>query len=345
MRRFFNILAGAALTFAIGGGAQAGEPGKTLKAVQDRGALLCTSHNGSYFGFAEVDDKNKWTGFDIDLCRALATAVLGSPDKLKLVPISWAQRFPSIQSGDIDVIIKVTGWTMGRDTELGLQYSRPYLLGATQIMAHKELGLKDATELDGATVCVAGGTSTERFAAGYLASKKIKHELVTYEKSEELRSAYFSKRCDAFVGWGPNLAVTRATGSKDASAHVILPDVLAMEPESAAMRQGDDQWVDVVNWTFSALLTAEIEGVTSANVDAMKKDPPNPTVARLLGVTKGIGERLGLRDSWGYDMIKAMGNYAEIFDRNLGKGSKYKLDRGVNALYTNGGVLYPLILD
>jgi general L-amino acid transport system substrate-binding protein len=328
MRKFMTVLGTSAPALGITAAAHAGEPGKTLQGVLDRGALLCTSHNGSYFGFAEVDDKNNWQGFDIDLCRALATAVLGSPDKVKLVPISWAQRFPSIQSGDIDVIIKVTSWTMGRDTELGLQYSRPYLLGATQIMAHKDLGLKDATDLDGATVCVAGGTSTERFAAGYLASKNIKHELVTYEKSEELRSAYFSRRCDAFVGWGPNLAVTRATGSKDASAHVILPDVLAMEPESAAMRQGDDQWVDVVNWVFSALLTAEIEGVTSANVDQMKASPPNPTVARLLG-----------------DMIKAMGNYAEIFDRNLGKGSKYKLDRGVNALYTNGGVMYPLILD
>jgi general L-amino acid transport system substrate-binding protein len=318
---------------------------KTLDAIKERGALLCTGHNGSYLGFAEVDDKGNWTGFDIDLCRALATAVLGAPDKLKIVPLSFAQRFPSIQSGDVDVIIKVTGWTMSRDTELGLQFSRPYLLGATQLMVHKSLGVKTASELNGATVCVAGGTSTERLAASYLTSIKVKYELVTYEKSEELRGAYFSKRCDAYAGWGPNLAVTRATGSKDPTEHVILPDVLAMEPESAGMRQGDDGWVDIVNWVFSALLDAELNGVTAANVEQMKSNPPNPTVARLLGQTPGIGQRLDLRDTWAYDMIKAMGNYGEIFDRTLGKGSKYKLDRGVNALYKDGGVLYPLLLD
>ena len=318
---------------------------KTLDAVKARGSLLCTGHNGSFLGFAEVDDKGNWKGLDIDFCRTLAIAIFGTADKLKIVPLSWAQRFPSIQSGDVDVIIKATGWTMGRDTELGLQFSRPYLLGATQIMVHKELGLKDARGLEGATICVAGGTSTERLAANYLASLKVKHEFVTYEKTEELRSAYFAKRCDAFVGWGPNLAVTRSKGSKDASRHVILPDVLAMEPELAAMRQGDDGWVDILNWLFSSLMLAELNGITAENVDQMKANPPNSTIGRLLGATPGIGKRLGLDDSWAYNVIKAMGNYAQIYDRNLGKASPYKLDRGINALYNKGGVLYPLILD
>ncbi len=340
-----GILAAAALAVTAISASDAATRSKTVDKIVARGSLLCTGHNGSFLGFAEVDDKGNWKGLDIDFCRALATAILGSPDKLKIVPLSWAQRFPSIQSGDVDVIIKATGWTMGRDTELGLQFSRPYLLGATQIMVHKALGVKDARGLEGATVCVAGGTSTERLAANYLAALKVKHEFVTYEKTEELRSAYFAGRCDAFVGWGPNLAVTRSKGSKDASKHVILPDVLAMEPESAAMRQGDDGFVDVLNWMFSSLMLAELNGITSKNVDQMKANPPNSTIGRLLGVSPGIGKRLGLRDSWAYDVIKAMGNYAEIYDRNLGKDSPYKLERGINALYNAGGVLYPLILD
>ena len=345
MRSWILGAVGASLVLAGGLAVdEAAAKGKTLAAVKERGNLLCTGHNGTYLGFAEVDDQGNWKGFDIELCKALATAIFGSPDKLKIVPVSWAQRFPAIQSGDIDVIIKVTGWTLGRDTELGLQFSRPYFLGATQLMARAELGAESAKDLDGATLCTAAGTSTERIAADYLTNVGIEFEVVAFEKSEEMRGAYFSGRCDAFAGWGPNLAITRSKADNP-DDHVILPDVMAMEPESAAMRQGDDSWVDILNWMVSALLTAEQYGITSANVDEMKAKPANPTVERLLGASPGIGDRLGLSDDWAYNVIKQVGNYAEIFDRTLGAGSPYKLDRGVNALYTEGGVLYPLIID
>ncbi len=317
----------------------------TVKQIEDRGTLLCSGHNGSYFGFVEVNDNNEWKGLDIDLCRALTTAILGDPDKNQIVPLSWAQRFPALQSGDVDVIIKATGWTMGRDTELGLQFSLPYFFGGTQFMAHGDLGITDATGLEGGTICVEAGTTIERLTANYLQTIGIEHNMVSYESAAELRSAYLANRCDAFAGWGPNLAVLRATEIDNPDAHVILGDQLSSEPISAAMRQGDEGFVDVVNWMLAALLIAEEEGITSANVDEMAADPANPRVARLLGVEPGMGERLGMRDTWAREMIAAVGNFAEIYDRNLGKDSPYKLDRGLNNLWSHGGVLYAPILD
>ena len=331
-----------AMTFSVSA-TQAAEPGPTVQTILDRGELLCTGHNGSFLGFAEVDDSGGWKGFDIELCKAMATMLLGSPEKVKIIPVSWAQRFPALQSGDIDVIIKVTGWTMGRDTEVGLQFSRPYFLGNTQFIARKEIGAETALDLEGATVCTTVGTSTERLMVDYLENIGIEYSTITFEKSEELREAYFSGRCDVYAGWGPNLAITRAQ-AENPEEHEILPDILAVEPESIAMRQGDDNFVDVANWMMSALLTAEEQGVTSANVDEMKASPPNPVVQRLLGATPGIGERLGLSDDWAYNMIKAVGNYGEIYNRTLGDQG-YGMPRGANALVRDGGVLYPLILD
>lgn len=317
----------------------------TLKAVQERGTLLCSGHNGSYFGFVEVNDKNEWKGLDIDLCRALTVAILGDVEKNQIVPLSWAQRFPALQSGDVDVVIKATGWTMGRDTELGLQFSLPYFFGGAQLMVRKELGATTATDLDGGTVCVAAGTTIERIVADHLKSENVEHEMLSFEKTAEVIGAYKAGRCDAYAAWGPSIAVLLANQFDDASDHMILEDKLSAEPISAAMRQGDDEWVDIVNWMLAALLKAEEEGVTQANVAEMAANPPNPTVARLLGVNPGMGERLGLRETWAREMIAAMGNFAEIYDRNLGEGSPYKLERGLNNLWSNGGVLYTPILD
>lgn len=317
----------------------------TVQQIMDRGTLLCSGHNGSYFGFVEVNDQNEWKGLDIDLCRALTTAILGDPNANQIVPLSWAQRFPALQSGDVDIIIKATGWTMGRDTELGLQFSLPYFFGGTQFMAHGDLGVTDATGLAGGTICVEAGTTIERLAANYLQTIDVEHTMVSYESAAELRSAYLANRCDAFAGWGPNLAVLRATEIDDPNAHVILNDQLSSEPISAAMRQGDEGFVDTVNWMMAALLIAEEEGITSANVAEMAATPPNPRVARLLGVEPGMGERLGMRDTWAREMIAAVGNFAEIYDRNLGKDSPYGLDRGLNNLWSHGGVLYAPILD
>ncbi len=318
--------------------------GDTLKAVQDRGSLLCSGHNGSFPPFVQVTDDNKWSGYDIDYCRAMAVAIFGTDEKLKVVPISWAQRFPSLQSGDVDIIIKATGWTMGRDTELGIQFSRPYFVGATQIMMPKELGSTAAETLEGGSLCANAGTSTERLAANFFKSAGIEIEMITFEKSEETREAYFAGRCDSLVGWGPNLAVTRQS-AENPDDHVMMDTALALEPESAAMRQGDDNWVDIANWMFAATWIAEANGITSANVDEMKANPADSTVEKLLGVSPGIGERLGLSDDWAYNVIKQVGNSAEIFDRNIGDGSVYKLERGLNALWSDGGVIVPMILD
>ncbi|GAA6208658.1 amino acid ABC transporter substrate-binding protein [Cognatishimia sp. WU-CL00825] len=317
----------------------------TVQQIEDRGTMLCSGHNGSYFGFVEVNDKNEWKGLDIDMCRALTTAILGDPSKAQIVPLSWAQRFPALQSGDVDVIIKATGWTMGRDTELGLQFSLPYFFGGAQFMAHGDLGITDAKDLAGGTVCVEAGTTIERISANYLKSIDTDVTVVSYEKASELRAAYLANRCDAFAAWGPFLAVLRATEMDNPNAHTILNDQLSSEPIAAAMRQGDEEFVDVVNWMLASLLIAEEEGITSANVHEMAANPPNPKVARLLGVDPGMGERLGLRDTWAREMIAAVGNYAEIYHRNIGENSPYNLERGLNNLWSHGGVLYAPQLD
>ncbi|MYA88853.1 MAG: amino acid ABC transporter substrate-binding protein [Boseongicola sp. SB0662_bin_57] len=339
------IAAAVAVAGLSGIGTSAFAESETLKTVQERGTLLCSGHNGSYFGFVEVNDKNEWKGLDIDLCRALTVAILGDPDKNQIVPLSWAQRFPALQSGDVDVVIKATGWTMGRDTELGLQFSIPYFFGGAQLMVRKELGITTASELVGGTVCVAAGTTIERIVADHLKAENVEHTMVSFEKTAEVIGAYKAGRCDAYAAWGPSIAVLLANQFEDADAHVILGDKLSAEPIAAAMRQGDEDWVDIVNWMLAALIKAEELGVTSSNVDEMVANPPNPTVARLLGVDAGMGERLGLRDTWAREMIAEMGNFAEIYDRNLGEGSPYKLARGLNNLWSNGGVLYTPILD
>ena len=346
MRNLLGTALGALAVIGLAGfQTSAHAASATLKTVQERGTLLCSGHNGSYFGFVEVNDKNEWKGLDIDLCRALTTAILGDPDKNKIVPLSWAQRFPALQSGDVDVVIKATGWTMGRDTELGLQFSLPYFFGGAQLMVRKELGIDTATGLDGGTVCVAAGTTIERIVADHLKAENVDHEMVSFEKTAEVIGAYKAGRCDAYAAWGPSIAVLLANQFDDADSHVILGDKLSAEPISAAMRQGDEEWVDIVNWMLAALIKAEELGVNSGNVEAMTANPPNPTVARLLGVDSGMGERLGLRDTWAREMIAEMGNFAEIYDRNLGDGSPYKLERGLNNLWSNGGVLYSPILD
>ena len=240
--------------------------------------------------------------------------------------------------------IKASGATLSRDAELGLQFSLSYYLGTTKIMAHKELGLTSLKDADGGTVCIPAGTTIQQQIASYGSTLGITLEPVLIEKTEELEQAYFSGRCDLYTQWGPVLAIARAAkGNVD--DHVILPDVLAVEPEVIVMRPGDDNWVDIANWTLSALLFAEQEGITSENIDEIKAAPPSPVVAKFLGVSPGMGTPLGLSDDWAYNLIKQMGNYAEIFERNLGAGSPYKMDREMTALWRDGGVLYPYVID
>ena len=327
---------------ATSGVAAAEERSPLVKQIKDRGELLCPAHNGNNMGFMEVDSAGNWKGLDIEICTAVAVAILGSSDKVKFVPMSWSQRWPSLNSGEVDLIVKTTDATMTRDTELGYQFSVPYLFGAFQFLAHK--GPTVAVDLAGGSICTSAGSNNVRYLTDFLTVKNIKAEILTYEKREEQRAAYSQGRCDANMGWGPSLAVAR-TEQSNPDDHVVLPDVINVAPEVIVMRQGDDGFADVVNWTIQALLIAEDQGVTSANVDQMRKDPPNPVVSRLLGATEGIGARLGLSDDWGYNVIKQVGNYEEIYERNFGNDSPYKLERGMNALWKDGGVLVPMLLD
>ena len=322
------------------------EFGDTLKSVMERGALSCSGHNGSYPGMAEVDDKGNWKGFDIDLCRAMATAVFGTAEgHLNIQSTSWEQRWPTLQSGELDIVIKSSGWTMSRDTDTALQFTRPYIMAAIHYATHAENGAKSVKDLDGGTACIQGGTTFERYAIDHAAANDYKLEVVPFDSTEAAKAAFLSGRCDAFMEWDLQLAVMRDSEAEDPASIVILPDVLAAEPLAMVTRQGDDQWVDVANWLLSVLIQADEAGVTSANVDEMKANPPTPGVATMLGATPGIGTRVGLSDDWAYQVIKQMGNYNEIWERNLGKGSTYGLDRGVNGLIRNGGILYSLTMD
>jgi len=342
-QKFLQLATAAAIALSGVGTAQAEGQG-ILDTIIERDSLLCTGHNGSYLGFAEVDAAGAWQGFDIEFCKALATAILGSPDKAQIIPISWAQRFPAIQSGDIDVIIKVTGWTMTRDTELGLQYSRPYFIGPFYVMSKTELGAETISDLEGGVFCVNSGTTIERVLADYMETNSIEYETLAFEKGEELRSALYAGRCDAIAGFGPFLSSTRVN-APDPESLEIIGEVIKLEPEGIVVRQGEDDFLDVINWMVSVLLLAEENGITMANVDEVKANPPSATVERMLGVTPGVGSRLGLSDDWAYNVIKAVGNYGEIYDRTIGEGSRYKLPRGLNNLWNNGGLLYPLVLD
>ncbi len=322
------------------------EIGSTLAGVKERGALSCTGHNGSYLGLAEVDDKGNWQGFDIDLCKAMATAIFGTHEgHLNIQPTSWAQRWPSIQSGELDIIIKSSGWTFSRDTDIGMQFSRPYLMASINYMASADTGAESAADLDGGTLCVQTGTTTERNAVEHAAANGYDIEVVPFEKTEEAKAAFLSGRCDAYIEWDLQLAVMRATEIENPDDFVILPDSLSAEPVAMVVRQGDDNWVDIANWLLSALMIAEKSGVTSANVDEMKANPPTPSVAKLLGATPGFGGQLGLEDDWAYNVIKTHGNYSEIWERNLGNGSPYGLARNVNGLIRDGGIMFPLVLD
>jgi general L-amino acid transport system substrate-binding protein len=317
----------------------------TVQAIEKRGALLCTSNNGANLGFMEVGNDGTWKGFDIDMCRAIATAILGSPDKVKFAPISMAQRWAALNSGEVDIIIKTTDATMTRDTELGFEFSLPYVYGTFNVMTRKSLNAKKPEDLAGGTICTSAGTNTARYMEEYQKARNFQVSILTFDKREEEIAGYATGRCDGYLQWGPTLAAARAS-LKDPDNHVILPQVLAVGPEVMLVRRNDELFVNLVNWVLEALLNAEQMGITQANVDEMRAHPTTPAMQRLLGVTPGMGKRLGLqKDDWAYTLIKTLGNYGEIFDRSLGAKSPYKLERGMNALWKDNGVFVPYIID
>jgi general L-amino acid transport system substrate-binding protein len=324
---------------ALAGPRIAGAQSPTLDAITKRGELLCSGATVNSPGFAVVDAKGTWTGLDVDVCRALAIAILGDDTKMKLVPVSFVQRFPALQGSTIDVIVKNTAMNLTRNTDLGFMFSTPYLFTGNGIMVYKSLGVTKGTDLDGATICTTAGTTLEKATADFFTKNNKKYKLLTFENGNERDQAYLAKRCDAMVNGFEQLAAVRAFAASDPNDHVILPDALGKEVQGAVVRQGDDKFLNVVNWTIYAMIEAEELGITSANVDAKKSDP-DPRVQKLLGVVPGVGKKLGLRETWAYDVIKKVGNYGEVYQRNLGSGSQLKLDRRYNKPWNQGGILY-----
>ena len=335
MRTGTTVTVGAlALAFGVAGSAQAG----TLEDVQARGVLNCVVSTG-IAGFAYTDESGEWKGFDVDFCRATAAAVLGDPSAIKAVTSTGKTRFTLLNAGEGDVLWRNTTITFSRDVGVKLRFHGVNYYDGQGFMVRKDLGVSSATELDGASVCIQTGTTTELNLADYFHSNGMKYEAVTIETADEARQNYLAGRCDVYTTDASGLAAQRSTFGDDAPNHVILPEIISKEPLGPATRHGDDQWSDIVTWVLNATVTAEEKGVTSANVDDMKSSN-DPEVLRLLGVEGNQGAELGLSADWAYNIIKSVGNYGEIFERNIGVNTPIGLERGINALWTNGGLQY-----
>ena len=316
------------------------QAGPTLDKVKSNGVVTCGVSTG-LAGFSIADSQGKYTGLDVDFCRQLGAAVLGDANKVKFVPLSAQQRFTALQSGEVDVLSRNTTWTLQRDTQLGLNFAPVTFYDGQGFMVFKKLGVKSAKELNGATVCVQPGTTTELNLADYFRANKMSFKPVVIEKLEEVENAYFSGRCDVYTTDRSGLAATRISKAPNPEDQVILPETISKEPLAPAVRHGDDEWFDIVKWTQYASIEAEEKGITTKNVDDMLK-ADDPDIKRLLGATPGMGKSLGLDEKWAYNIVKQVGNYGEIFDRNVGKDSPMKLERGLNDLWTKGGLMYAM---
>lgn len=318
--------------------AGAAEAGQTFDSVKQRGRVVCGVHTG-LAGFGAPDERGQWQGLDVDVCRAVAAAMFGDATKVQYVPLSAQQRLTALQSGEVDLLARNTTRTLSRETANGLNFNPVNYYDGQGFLVSKKLGVKSAKELSGATVCVQTGTTTELNLADFFRATKMEFRPVTIEKFEEATGAYLSGRCDAMTSDASQLAAIRANDTPNPDDHVILPEIISKEPLAPAVRHGDDQWKDLVDWTIYAMIEAEERGITAKNVDEQTKSA-DPNVKRLLGVTEGMGKALGVDEKWAYNVIKQVGNYGESFERNVGKGSKLKLDRGLNALWTSGGLMY-----
>ena len=315
--------------------------GKDLDAIKARGSLVCGSMPGTA-GFGMADSQGKWVGLDIDVCRAVAAAIFGDAEKVKYVPLTSQQRFTALQSGEVDILSNNTTATLTRDTALGLNFTNVTYYDGQGFLVNKKLGVKSAKELNGATVCVQPGTTTELNLADYFRANKMSFKPVVIEKVEEVRAAFFSGRCDVYTNDSSSLYSTRASNVPPPGKpedYIVLPEIISKEPLAPAVRHGDDQFADIVRWSQRAMIETEEYGIDSKNVDDMLKSE-NPTIKRILGVTPGMGKALGVEEKWAYDIVKQVGNYGESFERNVGQGSPLKIDRGLNNLWTKGGLQY-----
>lgn len=312
----------------------------TLETVKKRGVLHCGVSQG-LAGFSSPDRDNSWTGIDVDLCRAVAAAVLGDATKVKYRPLSAKERFTALQTGEIDLLSRNTTWTLVRDTSLGLDFPGVLYYDGQGFMVPKKTGVKSAKELGGATLCTQTGTTSELNIADFFRSKDMKYKLVVFEKNDEVVAAYEAGRCDVLSADQSGLYADRSK-LKQPAEHVVLEEVISKEPLGPAVRHGDNKWTDVVRWSLFALLEAEELGLTSKNVDEQLKSSKSPAVKRFLGAEGEVGKDLGLRSDWALLITKQVGNYGEVFERNLGETTPLKIQRGRNALWNQGGLHYPM---
>jgi general L-amino acid transport system substrate-binding protein len=310
---------------------------QTLKTIQDRGMLSCGVSQGLP-GFSSPDDKGNWTGLDVDICRAIAAAIFNDPSKIKFVPLSAKDRFTALQSGEIDVLSRNTTWTISRDTSLGANFTGVTYYDGQGFLVKKSLKVKSALELNSASVCVQTGTTTEQNLADYFKGNNMKYEVIAFAGADETVKAYESGRCDVFTTDVSQLYAQRLKLANP-NDHEVLPEVISKEPLGPMVRHGDDQWFDIVKWTLFAMVNAEEAGVTQKNVDEMAKSD-KPELKRMLGSDGNLGEQLGLTKDWVVRIVKHVGNYGESFDRNVGTGSKLGIARGLNNLWSKGGIQY-----
>jgi general L-amino acid transport system substrate-binding protein len=313
--------------------------GKDLDAVKARGVLICGVAAGGLAGFMLADSQGKWKGLDVDICRAVAAAIFGDSEKVKYTPVSAQQRFTALQSGEVDMLSNNTTWTLTRDTALGLDFTGITYYDGQGFMVNKKLGVKSAKELNGATVCVPSGSTTELNLADYFRANRMTLKPVVFDDIDQIRGAFFAGRCDVYTGDRVRLYATRAANAPNPDDYVILPEIISKEPLGPVVRHGDNQFADIVRWAQYAMIEAEEYGITSKNVDEMLNSE-NPSIKRILGVTPGMGKALGVDERWVYTIVKQVGNYGEAFERNLGMASPLKIDRGLNKLWTEGGILY-----
>jgi general L-amino acid transport system substrate-binding protein len=310
---------------------------QTMKKVVDRGALICGVSQGLP-GFSNPDDKGNWTGFDVDVCRAIAAVIFNNATKVKYTPLSAKDRFTALQSGEIDVLSRNTTWTLSRDTSLGFNFAAVTYYDGQGFIVRKSLKVNSALQLNGASICTQSGTTSELNLADYFRANKIKYEVVAFGTADETVKAYDTGRCDVFTTDISQLYAEKLklTNGND---HVILPEIISKEPLGPVVRHGDDQWFDLVKWTVFAMINAEELEVSSKNIDeAMKSDKPD--VRRLLGVEGNFGEQLGVANNWVERIIRSVGNYGEVFERNVGSGSRLAIARGINNLWNKGGIQY-----
>ena len=317
-----------------------GAQGATLRTVKARGRLICGVNEG-LVGFAYPDNRGRWRGFDIDFCRAMAAALFNNPDAVRFQPLSSKERFTAVVSGEVDVLWRNTTWTLSRDSGNALDFAGVNYYDGQGFMVPKSLKVKSVAELNGARICVQTGTTTELTLADYFRARGLKYEGVVVDTEDQARSNYAKEACDALTTDVSQLAAARSTLANP-NDHIILPEVVSKEPLGPAVRQGDSQWRDFVAWTLYAVIRAEELGITQANVDQMRASSKDPETRRFLGVEGGMGTMMGLTDDWAYRIVKHVGNYGEIFERNIGRTSPMKLERGINAIWSTdrAGLMY-----